>query len=674
MQEEDLEVGRLALERGLVAQKDIDEAASGIVTGAGTRLAELLLQKGLLTEDQVKALGDEARSNLRLAKAKAILEKLRKDEGKIPPEVTKALDQPGLHMGKYVRVLEIGQGTLGPVWKTWDAEANTWRALKLLMNFRRGNVKEFLDGAMAIHEFQGPGVAQCHEVGLTEGSLSIPYVVMDLVEGETLAKAEIQPVRAVATMREVATVLHLAHQAGLLHLDLHPGNIFLGPNGEVKITDFRLGPPLPSGDIMATQLLPRAMEIRGHPSYMAPEQALAREHDITVRTDVYALGSTLYFLLTGKPPHLGDSPVNTCLKVIHEEPRKPSELSSQVQGDLERIILRCMTKDPVKRYESAKQVADDLGRVLEGSPIQSDEELRFTQGIAALHAGRIEESIWMFKDMIRMSSTRETVVKKLEEGEAGVTLAIEQQKKNYDVRTQRGIIRMAKAILLTLDGKDPAAACKGSLDDFTAATALRPENSTARVNSANILTFSARYASSIGKSGVELYKLALNELNQACELDRTHATAFHNRGTVFFYAAREAKRGGADAENLYLKAIDDFTAALILEPSNAYVQKDLGVVKIALAKYRLAQGKKVKDLYEQALDHLTKAIRVNAGLYGAWFERGHAHFAVKAFNHAVKDWERALEIDPSRAEAVRPLIDEARQWVQKRGTLPSEPV
>lgn len=674
MQEEDLEIGRLALEKGLVAQKDIDEAASGIVTGEGAGLAELLQKRGLLNEAQTTALRDEARANLRMAKARAILEKLKNSEGQIPPEVTKALDQPGLHMGKYVRVLEIGQGTLGPVWKTWDAEANTWRALKLLMNFRRGNVKEFLDGALAVGAVQNSSIARCHEVGMTEGSLSIPFVVMDLVDGEPLSKANIQPVRAVATMREVALVLHAAHQAGVLHLDLHPGNLFLNLNGEVKITDFGQGPPLPSGDIMATQLLPRAMEIRGNPSYLAPEQALARQHDITVRTDVYALGSTLYFLLTGKPPHLGDTPVNTCLKVIHEEARKPSELNSQVQADLERIILRCLSKDPIKRYESAKQVADDLGRVLEGSPIQTDEEMRFTQGIAALHSGRIEESIWMFRDMIRMTSTRDAVVQKLNEGEAGVTLAIDQQKKNYEVRTQRGIIRMAKAILLTLDGKDPADACKGALDDFTKATALRPEHSTPHVNSANILIFSARYASSLGKNSVELYKLAMNELTQAVDLDRTNATALHNRGTVFFYVAREAKRGGADAENLYLKAVDDFTAALILEPSNAYVQKDLGVVKISLAKYRLAQGKKVKDLYEQAIDHLTKAIRLNAALYGAWFERGHAHFAVKAFNHAVKDWERALEIDPSRGESVRKLIDEARGWLQKRGTVPPEPV
>ncbi|MBI2899688.1 MAG: protein kinase [Planctomycetes bacterium] len=681
MREEDVEFGRVVLEKGLLSQKDLDSVVSELLGPGGAELPAVLQKRGLLTEEQVKEVVDELRRLSRLRKAKEILQKLKGGTG-VPPEVTKAMQQPGLHMGKYVRVEEIGKGSLGSVWKTWDCEEQKWKALKLLTSFRRGNVKEVLEDALSAGRVVHSGVVHCYETGMTEGSISIPFIVLDYVEGrnlENLRRAGLTAEKAAKILRDAARAIHDAHQAGVLHLDIKPRNILIDANGEVHVTDFGQAPPIGSVDIEATTLLPKAGEVRGTPGYLAPEQALGRKHDITVRTDVYGLGATLYFILTGKPPFEADTPLNCCLKTVHEEPPKPTELDPSIPGDLERIVFRAMAKDPVRRYEHPRQMVDDLDRVIEGKPIQSDDEMKFAQGLAALHAGRIEESITMFKDLIRQGaqagadpSKRDGVLQRLDEGEAGLSLAIEQQRKNYDVRTQRGVLRLAKAIILSLDGKDPGEACKGSLDDFTKANALRPEHSTARLNSANILIFSARYARALGKSPLDLFQMALNELNEACRLDMTNVAALHNRGTVYFYVAREAKRAGADADDFYLRAIDDFTAALTLEPGNAYVLKDLGVIKVALAKLRLAQGKKVKDLYEQALDSLTRATRLNAGLYGAWFERGHAHFALKAFNHAIQDWERALELDPSRADAIRPLLEEARAWAVKRGTHPPQ--
>ncbi len=679
MKEEDVEFGRIVLERGLLTQRDLDSVVGEVLGSEGAELGAVLRNRGLLSEEQVNEISEEVRKSVRLRKAKSILDKL-KTAPQVPPEVAKALQQPGLHMGKYVRVEEIGQGRLGAAWKTWDAEEQKWKVLKLLTNFRRGHVQEFLEDALSNGRIVHSRLVRCHETGMTEGSLSIPFLVLDYVDGTTLEKLRSEGLsweRAVSVIRDAAWALQDAHEGGVLHLDLKPGNLIVDREGRVHVTDFGQAPPLGSVDLKATSLFPKAADIRGTPGYLAPEQAMARKHDFSVRTDVYGLAATLYFALTGRAPFEAETPVNACIKTVQEEPSPASELAPGLPPDLDRILARALSKDPVQRYESARQLAEELERVLQSKPIESDEAMRFTQSLSALHAGRIEEAIYLLKEVIRQGgdvSRHDAVVRKLEEGEQGLTLAIDRQKKNFEVRTQRGILRLSKAILLSLEGKDPGEACKGSLDDFTKAVALRPEHSMARVHSANILIFRARYARALGKNPLDLFRMASKELDEAVKFDSTSVAAFHNRGTVYFYIAREAKRLGEDPDEDFLRAVDDLTAALGLEPADAYVLKDLGVVKVALAKHRLSLGKKVKDLYEQALDHLTKATRLNAGLYGAWFERGQVHFALKAFNHAIRDWERALEIDSGRAEAIRPLIEEARAWTVKRGTVPPDPL
>src|SRR5262249_24569761 len=156
-----------------------------------------------------------------------------------------------------------------------------------------------------------------------------------------------------------------------------------------------------------------------------------------------------------------------------------------------------MAKDPVRRYDSARHLAEDLDRFIKDQAIVSDDQMRFTQGIAAVHAGRLEEAIHMFKELIRLETANgggtDRLKHQLEEGENGVTLAIKQQGKNYDIRTQRGVYRFAKAILTSLDGNDPSAACKSALEDFVIACELRSESTPSRVNRSNVLIFGGRY-------------------------------------------------------------------------------------------------------------------------------------------------------------------------------------
>ena len=142
--------------------------------------------------------------------------------------------------------------------------------------------------------------------------------------------------------------------------------------------------------------------------------------------------------------------------------------------------------------------------------------------------------------------------------------------------------------------------------------------------------------------------------------------AYHNRGIVRFYMARSFQRGQGDPEPDYRKAINDFSRAAELEPTYAYIFKDLGVVKVALAKHLLAKGEKVKSLFIEAVAHLDAACQLNPSIYGAFYERGQAHFALKDFKGAVKDFKRCLDLDPTRDKKVQGLIDEAHKHYETR--------
>src|SRR5262249_30547689 len=167
----------------------------------------------------------------------------------------------------------------------------------------------------------------------------------------------------VATLAEA---IQVAHQGGVVHRDLKPANVLLTADGTAKISDFGLARRL-EGETALTQ---SGVPV-GTPSYMAPEQAKGQTHAIGPAVDVYALGAILYELLTGRPPFQGESPAETISQVIQQEPVPPARLNAKVPRDLETICLKCLHKEPVRRYASAAALADDLRRLGDGRPIKA---------------------------------------------------------------------------------------------------------------------------------------------------------------------------------------------------------------------------------------------------------------------------------------------------------------
>jgi serine/threonine protein kinase len=290
---------------------------------------------------------------------------------------------------------------MGVVYRARQVALRRTVALKMVLNGAHAGPKElarFRAEAAAIARLQHPNIVQVYDVGEAAGG---PYFALEFVAGGSLARhlqGRPQPVRPAARMVEtLARAVHAAHASGVVHRDLKPANILLVPtkpgsatgpdntpdanaltaergvlNAIPKITDFGVAKCV-AGDGEAPGLGSSTVtgELLGTPHYMAPEQAAAPRQPVGAAADVYALGAILYELLTGRPPFTGETPLSTVLQVLHNEPVSVTSLQPNMPRDLETICLKCLRKEPHKRYASALELAEDIRRFLRDEPIRA---------------------------------------------------------------------------------------------------------------------------------------------------------------------------------------------------------------------------------------------------------------------------------------------------------------
>ncbi|MEK7781194.1 MAG: protein kinase [Verrucomicrobiota bacterium] len=276
--------------------------------------------------------------------------------------------EAGRVIGDYELIEEIARGGMGVVFKARQKNLDRIVALKMIRAgwlAHSAELGRFRAEARAVAGLQHPNIVAVHEVGEHDGQ---PFFSMEFVAGRTLdeivREQSLPAPRAARYVQQVAKAIQHAHERGVLHRDLKPSNVLIDAEDRPRVTDFGLAKRL-EGDPSLTL----TGQVLGSPSFMPPEQASSGHGQIGPASDVYSLGALLYHALTGRPPFVGDTITATLRLVVESEPASPRVLLPTVPPDLETICLKCLQKEPARRYATAQELADDLGRFLRNEPI-----------------------------------------------------------------------------------------------------------------------------------------------------------------------------------------------------------------------------------------------------------------------------------------------------------------
>ncbi len=270
--------------------------------------------------------------------------------------------------GDYELLKEVARGGMGVIYKAKQKSLDRTVAIKVLASGEFASpeyVKRFKAEAAAAAKLQHPNIVAVHEVGQHEG---IRYFTMDFVDGPNLSQLmagrTLAPERAARYLKTLADAIHYAHQQGILHRDLKPSNVLIDPFDEPRVTDFGLARELErESDLTETG------QVLGTPGYLPPEQADTTHGRMSPAADVYSLGAILYYMLTARAPFVSGSLRETIRQVLEDEPVPPRLLNPEVPADLETICLKCLQREPNRRYESAAALSEDLRRFMGHEPI-----------------------------------------------------------------------------------------------------------------------------------------------------------------------------------------------------------------------------------------------------------------------------------------------------------------
>ena len=601
----------------------------------------------------------------------------------------------GGEFGKYVLTDRLGKGGMGEVWKAVDTELKRSVALKFLQSEDTMELARFKREAHLAASLSHPNIGAIYEVGQVDGR---HYIAMQYVQGRTLEKFPKEDRRLmVRLIRDASRAVEHAHRNGVIHRDIKPANLMVeevDDETRVVVLDFGIAKAIEGGG----EKFSMTGDIVGTPAYMSPEQAKGQELD--ERADVYSLGATLYEILTGRAPFEGANMYDLLKKVEEEEPAAPRRLNPSIAHDLETIVLKSLEKAPVRRYDSAKELADDLDRFLNGEAVQAKRantiyRLRIklakrkavvvTAGIAAvllmaglgwwIWVGRPNSEylrhlaegrkLWEEARLAAITGDSPDVIRK----KAGAA------RESFDgaIRARSDSVgHLMKGRCLALEGDE-----KGAQAAYERALELDAGNSDARVELAKALLL--KYVASRGMPLMGTYSESTTPHFGALASEQPKEREWRERAESFLGQGvtsptqEKLLTGLIDmGKTRYMEAADNLAKyakeerwdaqALMLEAMCRYCSNDsksaLALLDRSLTLVPHSEGfrwrgqiKASKGLYVEAIEDYSKAIELDPKSSRAFANRGIAKQAKGILDKAMEDYSKAIELDPKSALA-----------------------
>ena len=553
----------------------------------------------------------------------------------------------------------IGRGGMGAVYKARDRRLARLVALKFLRADDALFVARFQQEASTLARFDHPNICHIFEVGQVEGK---PYLAMQFIDGTSLDQVRIKLslYQKVAVIRDVALALHEAHRQGIVHRDVKPSNIMME-----RLSDGITRPVVMDFGIARESVENRGLtetgSVMGTPAYMSPEQARGSSRAVDRRADIYSLGATLYELLTGVPPFGGTDVMDVILAVLHDEPKPPIQFVADLPRDLDTIVLKCLAKEPIHRYDSARALAEELQRYIDGEPILGRRAGLFF---------RVRRQVRKNKSLFALGTVALCITLTL--GVMGIRVQLQAQKQaelaqrlGQEISKMEWLMRSARQMPLHDLAREK---------DIIRRRMVKLEAELSGYGSLG--RGLAHYALGRGHLALHEYPQALRELRQAQADGNESADVHYALGLVlgkhYEQAMYEARlSGGGDWAEKQLQEIEPKylqPAIESLQKSRALASDTPGYLEAMIAYYR-------RD-YEGAIRQAKEAGKESPWLYEAAKLQGDIHFerALKArdsgkdeqakqeFGEAVKKYQEAAQVGQSDAEVYEGL---AEAWVRQ---------